>query len=176
MDLTTLRFPRQLEADGTEEKVRRALTARTERLWSGGVSEVPVLSLGKSLGEALQRARMRGRIRCGFEVASDRMAQEKKGIARVRAEGDTSYGDRVSRLLLCSSDGAERLYRHIDVLLAAHAPRLLVCRLDADAVALGGLIAGRGVRIKVVLVEHKDDCTAALQAIAADAWIPEKAS
>src|SRR5207244_13638512 len=55
-------------------------------------------------------------------------------------------GARVSRLLLLSADGAERLYRHVERLALAHAPRVLVVALSADAATLGRATTGRDAR------------------------------
>ena len=35
MNLSDIRFPRQLEADETAETIRKALMARTVKLWPG---------------------------------------------------------------------------------------------------------------------------------------------
>jgi hypothetical protein len=155
MRLQDIRFPRQLEAEGIAETVRQALMAHMVKLWSGGDFDVPMITMVDPLKKVLQTARFRGQVRCGFEAISDKLASERKGIAGVRERMGASYGDRTSRLLLFSNDGAERFYRHIENLLQAHAPRLLGCRLDIDGSALGHLITGKDSRIKLVMIEHK---------------------
>ena len=42
MNLFDMNFPRQLEVDGSAEKIREALTVRKTRLWPEGKMEVPV--------------------------------------------------------------------------------------------------------------------------------------
>ena len=54
----------------------------------------------------------------------------------MRRQTDAPYGDRLSRLLLFSNDGAERFYRNIEQALETHAPRLLGCLLNIDGEAL----------------------------------------
>ena len=156
MNLSDIRFPRQLEADDNAETVRQALMARTVKLWPGGHLDVSMITMSDPLKKALQKARLKGQIRCGFEAIFDKLENERKGIANVRERQGAPYGDRVSRLLLFANDGAERLYRHIEHLLQAHAPRLIGCLLDIDGSTLGNLITGKDSKIKLVMAEHKE--------------------
>lgn len=168
MNLSDIRFPRQLEADETAEAVRRVLAARAVRLWPGGTLEVGRVTVDDPLKKALRAARLQGRIRFGFEAVAERLESERKGITNVRERGDVPYGDRISRLLLFSNDGAERFYRHIETLLQANAPRLLGCLLDIDGRALGNLIAGGERPIKLVMAEHKEAVSSILRAMVPD--------
>ena len=167
MNLSDIRFPRQLEADNTAETIRQTLMARTVKLWPGGNLDVSVITMSDPLKNVLQKARLRGQIRYGFEAIVDKLENEKKGIANVRDRHDAPYGDRVSRLLLFSNDGAERFYRHIENLLQAHAPRLLGCLLDIDGIALGNLITGKDSNIKLVMAEHKEAVSETLRTLIA---------
>lgn len=167
MNLSEIRLPRQLEADETAEGVRRVLMARTVKLWPGGTLNVSRIILGGPLKKSILTARMQGRIRFGFEAVVERLETENKGILNVRRRGDAPYGDRVSRLLLFSNDGAERFYRHIESLLQANAPRLLGCLLDIDGSALGNLLTGKERPIKLVMAEHKDAVSGILLAMVA---------
>jgi hypothetical protein len=172
MNLSDIRFPRQLEADNNDETIRQALMARTVKLWSGGHLDVSVIMMSDPLKKALQKARLRGQIRCGYEAIVDKLENERKGIANVRERQSAPYGNRVSRLLLFSNDGAERLYRHIESLLQAHAPRLLGCLLDIDGIALGNLITGKDRQIKIVMAEHKEAVSEILRGIIASHDMP----
>jgi hypothetical protein len=128
-----------------------------------------VIAMSDPLKKVFLSARLKGRLCYGFEAITAKVAGERKGIANVRKLSDSPYGERVSRLLLLSSDGAERFYRHVEALLHEHSPRLLGCLLDIDSSALGELLAGKGSRIKVVMAEHKDVVIEALQAMVDDA-------
>lgn len=150
-----MRLPRQLESDGYAEILRRVLMARTAKLWEGSEIEVPVIEVTETLKTALQKARLQGRIRCGTAPIFEKLAGEKKGIAQVRSQSKTAYGDRISRLLLFSNDGAERFYRNIEQAIKANTPRLLGCLLDTDGSALGQLITGKEGIIKIVMAENK---------------------
>ncbi|MBW2636099.1 MAG: hypothetical protein JRC86_01000 [Deltaproteobacteria bacterium] len=165
MNLSDMSFPRQLEADGSSEIIRRELMARTSKLWTGSKIDVPVITLSEPLKVALKKARLQGRIRYGFEPIFEKLAGERRGIANVRRQTDAPYGDRVSRMLLFSNDGAERFYRHIEEVSQAHAPRLLCCLLDIDGGALGHLITGKEGVIKIIMAEHKDAVSDVLRAI-----------
>jgi hypothetical protein len=167
MNLSEIRFPRQLEADGTAEAIRSVLMARTVKLWPGGELVVARIAMDDPLKKVLRMARLKGRIQYGFETISDRLADESKGIENVRGRGGAPYGDRVSRLLLFSNDGAERFYRHIESLLQAHALRLLGCLLDIDGIALGNVLTGKEIRIKLLMAEHKDAVSEILRTMVA---------
>ncbi|HOO50978.1 MAG TPA: hypothetical protein PLK94_06795 [Alphaproteobacteria bacterium] len=164
MNIADMRFPRQLEADGSAEHIRGGLMERTSKLWIGGTIEVPVITLSKPMKTALKQARLQGRVRFGFEPILQKLASERKGITNVREQADVPYRDRISRLLLFSNDGAERFYRHIEQALEVHAPRLLGCLLDIDGAALGELFTGRGGSIKIIMAEHKDVVSDVLRA------------
>jgi hypothetical protein len=168
MNLSDIRFPRQLEADETAETIRKALMARTVKLWPGGTLDVARITVNDPLKKVLRTARLKGQIRCGFEAIFDRLESERKGILNVRERGCAPYGDRVSRLLLFSNDGADRFYRHIESLLQANAPRLLGCLLDIDGCALGNLLTGQDRRIKLAMAEHKDVVSETLRTMVAD--------
>ncbi len=167
MNLSDIRFPRQLEADNIAETIRQALMARTVKLWPGGHLDVSMITMSDPLKKALQKAILKGQLRCGFESIFDKLESERKGIANVRERQGAPYGDRVSRLLLFANDGAERLYRHIELLLQAHAPRLIGCLLDIDGIALGNLMTGKDRNIKLVMAEHKEVVSDILRAIMA---------
>jgi hypothetical protein len=160
-----MRFPRQLEADGSADIIRRRLLIRTTKLWTGSKIDVPVITPSESLKMALQQARLQRRIRYGFEPIFEKLASEKRGIANVRRQTDAPYGDRISRLLLFSNDGAERFYRHIEQSIQTHAPRLLGCMLDIDGGALGHLITDKESVIKIVMAEHKDVVSGILRSL-----------
>lgn len=176
MNLSDIRFPRQLEADDTAEAIRKALMARTVKLWPGGDLDVARITMDDPLKKVLRMARLKGQIQYGFETVFNRLAGERKGIEHVRGRGGVHYGDRVSRLLLFSNDGAERFYRHIESLLQAHTPRLLGCLLDIDGIALGNALTGKEIRIKLLMAEHKDAVSEILRTMVAGGNISPSAS
>jgi hypothetical protein len=172
VNLSDVRFPRQMEADETAEAIRSALMTRTVKLWPGGTLDVARITPNDRLRKALLVARLQGRLRFGFEAVADRLESERKGILNVRRRVDAPYGDRVSRLLLFSNDGAERFYRHVESLMMANAPRLLGCLLDIGGSALGNLLTGKERPIKLVMAEHKEAVCGILLAMADGAEVP----
>ncbi len=156
MDLSEMCFPRQMEADGSVGKICEALAVGKARLRPEGNLEVPVLTLSESLTSALKKARMQRRVRFGFDEIVEKLAAEKKGIDELLQKTKSLPNERISRLLLFSNDGAERLYRHIEQILHEHQLRILGCLVDVDSRKLGEAITGRNASIKVILVEHKD--------------------
>jgi hypothetical protein len=167
LTLFDIRLPRELEADGSAAAIRRVLSSRTAMIRPGGTQEVPVIAMSASLEQALVRSRSKGQIRYGFEAIRERLASEKKGIMNVLEQGSAPYGNRISRLILFSDDGAGRLYRHIEQLLLDHGPRILGCLLDVDSGVLGSVTMGKDRPIKVVLAEHKEAVSDLLRAMIA---------
>jgi len=166
-NLTTIRFPRELEATDASEAIRRVLLARIIKIRPDSDFIVPRIEPGKPLEDALRKSRLRGQIRLGFEDIADKLENERAGIISVHRSTDALYGGRISRLLLFSNDGAERLYRHIEELLKIHSPRILGCLLNADSAALGRLINRRDSKIKIVMADHKDAVCEILRAMIA---------
>jgi hypothetical protein len=102
----------------------------------------------------------------GLEAAERALDAEQRGLAALPAAEARRHGSRVSRLLLVANDGAERLYRRIEHLVIAHAPRVLPCIVACDSASLGALLYGPGETAKLVLAEHKTAVTAILRALA----------
>ena len=84
MNLSDMRLPRELEADGTAGTIRQILMVRTVQLWSGSDLSVPMITMGDRLKKVLQRANANGHVRCGLETISNRLEKERRGIAHLR--------------------------------------------------------------------------------------------
>jgi len=166
MNIADIRLPRQLEADNSDEAIRQMLIKCAVKLMPGGKIDVPVINWSDPLKIALQKARLQGRIRLGLEAITEKLVSEKYGIKNAHQSSGAAYGDRISRLLLFSNDGADRFYKHIEQLLEQNSPRLLGCKLNVDAGVLGELFLGKDKKIKIIMAEHKDVVSAVLKAIA----------
>ena len=162
---STPSLPREIEADPDHEAIRARLAAPGRPLWPGGQVTVTVLPLSSSLASALGAAYRGGHLVLGLERADDVLAAEARGLALVARRAGTTAGARVSRLLLVSGDGAERLYRHVERLALEHAPRVLVAMLSTDAATLGRTTTGREAAVKVVLAQRKQTVAALLCAL-----------
>ncbi len=166
MNIADMRLPRQLETDDSAEAIRHLLIEYAEKLMPDGKFNVPVIEWSNPLKVALQKARLQGRIRLGLEAITEKLDSERYGIKNAHQSSAAPQGDRISRLLLFSNDGADRFYRHIEQLLEQNAPRLLGCKLDGDAGVLGELFLGKDKKIKIIMAEHKDVVSVVLRAIA----------
>ncbi len=163
MDISGIKLPRVLEVDSGD--VREILASRTVQLWSGSDLSIPIITLSDPFKKALRKANLNGSIRCGLDAISDKLDSEKKGIDHLRKGKGLPGGERVSRLLLVSNDGAERFYRRIEGLLRLHAPRLLCCILDVDSNTMGNIITGKEKQIKAVMAEHKETVSIILRTL-----------
>ena len=149
------RLPRQIEADPLHAAIQSALVTRTQQLWDG--IEVPRLALTDAIIATLRSVLARGQLQRGLEAAVAALDGERKGLA--------APAERVSRLCLFTTDGAERFYRQVARCLSANAPRVLGAFVDADAARLGTLLYGRDTAVKLVLADHKDAVSAILRAL-----------
>jgi hypothetical protein len=158
-------LPREIEADPDYDTIRARLAAESRRLWAGGQAIVPVLPLGPALAAALGVARRDGQLVLGLERAEEALAAEARGLTLMARRSGAAPGARVSRLLLVTDDGAERLYRHVERLASEHAPRVLVAMLSTDAATLGRTTTGHEAAVKVALAQRKQAVAALLRAL-----------
>jgi hypothetical protein len=165
----TPRLPREIEADPRHAAVQAALAVRTRLLWPGGTLVTSVVALSDDLRRTLADPGVTRLLRRGLEAAEGALAAERRGLGALPPAEARRQGARVSRLLLLANDGAERFYRQVERLVAAHAPRVLACVVDCDSATLGALLYGRDAVAKLVLAEHKAAVVAILRALAGDA-------
>jgi hypothetical protein len=165
-----LRLPRQVVADPRGEALREGLLASRRMLWSGGSIAAPAAHLTPELVRALRSARSAGRLTRGLEQAAKSLTGEDKGLRlvdqRAAGEGAAARGERVSRLLLLSNDGAERFYRQIESLVRTSGPRLLALQLDVSADDLGRAVLGGDASARLLLVSHREAVAKALLSLA----------
>jgi len=159
-------LPREIEANPDHATIRARFAAPDRLLWRGGQLMVPVFPLGPPLATTLAAAYGEGQLVLGFERVAKALADETRGLALLAGREGSTPPARISRLLLLSDDGADRLYRHAERLTVAHAPRVLAAVLAADAYALGRATTARDVAVKVVLVRHKQAVAALMRALA----------
>jgi hypothetical protein len=164
--MSSLPLPREIESDACVGALRARLAGVVAPLWSGARVAVPTVPFTRELAGALARARDGDDVVLGLETAAAALDREAHGLAVADARAGHDRTARVSRLLVIANDGAERFHREVERIAVRHAARLLVCRVDASAAALGLALAGRAARVKAVLVTHKDAVTAVLRALA----------
>ena len=159
-------FPREIEADPCAAALGARLDANAAPLWARGTILAPTVHVGDVLLRTLEHAARDGALVLGLEAATAALNAEEAGLAALASRDGKARAERVSRVLLLANDGAERFYRAVESLTRAHATRLLTCRLDAPADALGPWVLGRPASVKAVLVQRKGAVSAVLRAIA----------
>jgi hypothetical protein len=159
-------LPREIEADPCAATLRHRLAANAVPLWRESATIVPVMPASHALAAVLAGAARDGTLVLGLEAAGAALDREELGLAaRASREGGARV-ERISRVLLLASDGAERFYRAADRVTRRHAGRLLTCRLDLAAASLGRAALGRPAAVKAVLVQRKPAVVAVLRALA----------
>ena len=159
-------FPREIEADPCAVVLRARLDAAAAPLWARATTVAPCVRAEPPLVAALERAAREGALVLGLEAATAALNAEEAGLAALASRDGKARAERVSRVLLLANDGAERFYRAVESLTRAHGTRLLTCRLDVPADALGPWVLGRPASVKAVLVQRKGAVSAVLRAIA----------
>jgi hypothetical protein len=161
-----LKLPKSLEADARAVRIQEELSRNLKPLWSEGRLKVPTLELHLALEKSLSIARRAGQLRGGLENIESCLRREQQGLDALKKRQLAHDSGRISRLLLMSSDGSERFYRHCESLLSGHADRLTGIRLNAQSQVLGQKFFGKDAQVKVLLVSHKDFVIRALESLA----------
>jgi hypothetical protein len=156
MQTTITRLPRPVEEDPRGDQVMHLLNSHTRPLWSGSTIAVASVKLTPGLEAALKSVHQANQVVRGLELAENRLAREQRGLRISDRKTGHSRGERVSRLLLLSDDGAERFYRNVESLLRRHDPRVLAVLLESDSATLGELLFGPGSLARLLLLEHKE--------------------
>jgi len=159
-------LPREIEADACAAALRARLESGARPLWRASTTVVPVVPADGLVIAVLERAAREGTLVLGLEAAGGALDREELGLAALASRGGGGRAHRISRVLLLANDGAERFYRAADSMTRRHAARLLTCRLDLPADALGRTVLGRPVGVKAVLVQRKGVVVALLRALA----------
>ncbi|MEN9529921.1 MAG: hypothetical protein RI932_1794 [Pseudomonadota bacterium] len=161
-----LKLPKSLEADARAVRIQEELTRNLKSLWSEGRLKVPTLDLNLALEKALSTSRRAGHLRGGLENIESCLRREQQGLEALKKRQLAQDSGRISRLLLMSSDGSERFYRHCESLISGHADRLIGIRLNVQSQVLGQKFFGKDAQVKVLLVSHKDFVIRALESLA----------
>src|SRR5512147_1552189 len=160
------RLPREVESGPRGDAVRAAIGADLRPLWPRGSLLAAHVPLSASVRAALAALGARGLVERGLEAADAALGAERRGLEALAEEVRARQGQRVSRVLVVSDDGAERFYRNVERLALAHAPRVLVCRVGCTSADLGSIVFGPGEVAKLVLTSHKRAAVSILEAMA----------
>lgn len=163
------RLPKAIESDPRAPQLLHALATHSRLLWQGGTLNVPEGQLSDALREVLLSVHHAGQVVRGLEKAEQKLATEARGQGLADRKSGVTRGVRISRLLILTSDGAERFYRQVESLLRRHGPRVIAVRLAMDAEGLGEMLYGPGRLARLLLIEHKAAVGATLLTLA-DQW------
>jgi len=163
-----LKLPKLLESDDRAAVIEKRLTENSKLLWSGGTIKVPKLPLTTSMEKALSLSRRAGQLRGGLESIESTLGREKSGLLAVakKQKHKAESSHRLSRLLIMSSDGSERFYRHCEMLLSSHGDRMIGLQLDTQSQLIGQKFFGKDAQVKALLVSHKDFVVRVLESLA----------
>lgn len=164
--MSVLKLPKDVVADPRHDALVRLLEMRAGLLWEHGRNQVATLPMTNALTAELRGALSAGHAYQGFELISERLASEQKGLdALNKKAADGPQNARVSRILFLANDGSERFYRDCDALLSRYPQRLLACRLEIAGEALGQALLGSAKMVRSVLVVDKKVGARALLAL-----------
>ena len=149
------KLPRQLVSDPKTAGLLDHIFSRVRKLKAESEFSVPLFELTDRFKKSLLASRRAGHVVRGFENAFDLLALERDGINKIINQ--SGQGDRVSRLVLVSNDGADDFYNKAEKLILRHSPRVLGCIVQTDSYNLGSLLFGDGKIAKLILIDHKDD-------------------
>jgi len=150
-DLRTYRLPKRVEEDPAGAGMLTRIAETAKRVHPSSGSTLPHGTLFGPLAATLEVAREKGQLQQGLESAQRKLELEQRGLSMVDQRSGQTRGERISRLVLCSNDGAERFYRHVELLLKNHRPRVIAVVLDIDAVQMGQRIFGSEKIVRLVL-------------------------
>lgn len=159
-------LPKQVELDPRYQEVKSLLNDNTEKLWPGSSVLIPVPAFSLPVKTALKNVQEKKRMPCGADSIERILGVEARGLSLVDKKTGVARVQRISRLLIVSNDGAERLYRKVESILRRHGSRVMAIRLDADSKQLGEHLYGPEKAVKLLLVENKEDVAAILLALA----------
>jgi len=164
-----LRLPKSIASDSRAPQLVHILTNAGHPLWPAGTYKVAEAPLGDPLLGTLQAAYHAGRVVRSLEKAEQKLAAEARGQQMADRKSGVARGERISRLLFLSNDGAERFYRRVETVLQRHGSRVVAVRLSVDAEKLGTMFFGTGRVVRLLMVEHKDAVASILLTLA-DQW------
>lgn len=145
-----MELPKQLKKDNIELEVQTALDKESIALYTGSETQISVLRLNHKMRQQIFFAKSMDDLIFGLEAIEKSLENELRGLQKIG-----NQGERVSRLMLVSNDGATRFYQNVEYLLQKQGTRLLVCRLDIDAILMGSILGLKAKPVKAVLLNSK---------------------
>jgi hypothetical protein len=158
-------LPKQVESDPDYRKLLQTLESAEVLLWRESTNRIPMVEMNDRLRAVLQMAGEDKHLQRGIEGIERSLGIEARGLTMVDKKTETARVQRISRLLLLSNDGAERLYRKVESLLRVHGQRVMAIKINSSSAELGELLFGPGKAVKVLLLDRKESVAEALLAL-----------
>ncbi|MEZ4280648.1 MAG: hypothetical protein R3F21_13690 [Myxococcota bacterium] len=162
------RWPRALIERGEAERLSTGWVASRRAAVAAGRPALAEHPLRPPLVAALFEARRARRLVRGLEAAETALEAQRRGVGAIRSSAraaSPAAPERISRLLLISSDGSERFYRGVERLRQKYGAVIEVIRIVCDELELGAGVFGPGKRVRALLVDHKDAVIRVLEAL-----------
>lgn len=154
--LPELKLPRKVEDDPRCVAIREVLSKNRQLLWEKGPYQISEFAWTPGVERVLSNALLSRKIELGIDKIKGVLEQQKRGLDALYEKQGTAPANRVSRILIASNDGSERLYRSCESLLTKNGDRLLMLRSNVPAARMGEKIFGPDRDIKVILVTDRE--------------------
>lgn len=155
-----MKLPKQLAKENLESEVIAALDQETIPLYEGAEITIPVLTLNQEMRKQIFYAKSRNEVTIGYEAIDKILTNEIRGLQK---QDNTS--ERVSRLLLTTNDGSPRFYRELECILDKLGCRIMICRLNIDALTMGNVLGFKNTKVKIVLLNRKTTVVSVLKSL-----------
>jgi hypothetical protein len=161
-----LKLPRAIESDDRFDEIEKLLTKNSRPLWRRGTLAIPHLPFSPALEKALVQAKNIHQVERGLEGIERLLLNEAKGLEATRKKQGAENPNRISRLLILTSDGSERFYRSCESLLIQHADRVLGLRVGASSPVFSKNLFGEDKLSRALLVSDRDSVSQVLVSLA----------
>ncbi len=121
----------------------------------GGELTVAALQWSPQLETAIFAVQHAEHLLQGLELIKRAMDKETHGLKSISNKTGVPVPERLSRLLLLSSDGSDRFYRQAESVLLANQDRMTGCIISADSEILGGLFSKKKLPLKALLINDR---------------------
>jgi hypothetical protein len=150
-----LKLPKNVLTSPTAAAVEKLFISTEQRLRFGGKVTISRWVFSQKVRAALSDVIIGRHLVQSLEVIGTTLDRELKGLLAVQQKAEKAPTERLSRLLLLSSDGSDRFYHDAESLLLRHGQRTWCCVLDATGEQLGHAIKPGGAAAKALLIADR---------------------
>jgi hypothetical protein len=150
-----LKLPKGLQSHPCHQKIEALFTQDLQKLWSKGKILVPTWEFSPSFAKALHSAVLNRHVVHGLEESSKNLERQQLGLTHLQQQTGQVQNERLSRLIIFSSDGSERFYRDAESLLLRHKGRLMGCIAKISAEEMGAQLIPPHPLVKALLINDR---------------------